>query len=120
MLTFKEYIDQAILADIHKISTQTLMLEMPHILVGGNVVDLELELHATMKPKDFIQYIQDWVDGKPTSAKHSGFNMVINSNSVKEFAKKVLAQSFLKNFTLHHYDEDTWGQIETILQSKLV
>lgn len=88
-------------------------------MVGNQVVDLELEVHAKMKPDEFVQYIQDWVDGKPIKSKTPGFSMKVNADSVKEFAKKVLSQPFLKNFTITHYDEATWVTIEKMLRSKL-
>lgn len=86
---------------------------------GNKFVDLELEVHAKMKPAEFIQYIQDWVEGKPIKSKTPGFSMQINANSVKEFVKKVLAQPYLKNFTVMHYGEDTWASVEKLLRSKL-
>lgn len=107
MLTFKEFIKES------------LILEMPHIMLGDKVVDLELEVHSKMKPKDFIQYIDDWVNGRPIQSKTPGFSMQINANSVKEFAKKVLGQSYLKNFTTMHYGEDVWASVENLLRSKL-
>lgn len=45
--------------------------------------------------------------------------MQVNAASVKEFVKKVLSQPFLKNFTLAHYGEGVWGQVETILLARL-
>jgi hypothetical protein len=107
MLTFEEFIEES------------LILEMPHLKIGDQFFDLELEVHAKMKPKDFIQYIDDWVNGKPIQSKTPGFSMQVNANSVKEFAKKVLAQPYLKNFTAMHYGEDTWAAVEKLLRSKL-
>ena len=107
MLTFEEFIQES------------LILEMPHIQVDGKFYDLELEVHSKMKPKDFIQYIDDWISGKPIQSKTPGFSMQINASSVKEFAKKVLAQSYLKNFTVMYYGEETWASVEKLLQSKL-
>ena len=86
---------------------------------GSEIVDLELEVHSKMKPDAFVQYISDWVTGKPIQSKTPGFSMKVNANSIKEFSKKVLAQPYLKNFTLLHYDESVWNKIETILKSKL-
>lgn len=86
---------------------------------GNKVVDLELEIHAKMKPAEFIQYIQDWVEGKPIKSKTPGFTMQVNKDSVKEFVRKVLSQPFLKNFTEMHYNEDTWNQLEVMLKSKM-
>lgn len=107
MLTFEEFINE------------TLILEMPHIMIGDKVVDLELEVHAKMKPEDFIQYIDDWVNGKPIQSKTPGFSMQVNANSIKEFAKKVLGQPYLKNFTVMHYGDSVWKSIEELLKSKL-
>lgn len=107
MLTFKEFIQES------------LVLEMPHLQIGDKFYDLELEVHAKMKPKDFIQYIDDWVNGKPIQSKTPGFKMQVNMNSVKEFAKKVLGQPYLKNFTVMHYGDSVWKSIEELLQSKL-
>lgn len=107
MLTFEEFINE------------TLILEMPHIMLGDKVVDLELEVHSKMKPEEFVQYINDWVSGKPIQSKTPGFSMKINANSVREFAKKVLAQPYLKNFTMMHYGEDIWASVEKLLRSKL-
>jgi|PlaIllAssembly_1097288.scaffolds.fasta_scaffold00001_109 hypothetical protein len=98
---------------------ESLILEMPHIMLGDKVVDLELEVHAKMKPKDFVQYIDDWVNGKPIQSKTPGFSMKVNADSVKEFAKKVLSQPYLKNFTIMHYGEDTWASVENLLRAKL-
>lgn len=98
---------------------ETIILEMPHILLGDKVVDLELEVHAKMKPNEFVQYIKDWIDGKPIPSKTPGFSMQINAGSVKEFSRKVLSQPFLKNFVLAHYGEDTWDEVEGILRSNL-
>lgn len=92
---------------------------MPHIMIGDKVVDLELEVHAKMKPEDFIQYIDDWVNGKPIQSKTPGFSMQVNANSIKEFAKKVLGQPYLKNFTVMHYGDSVWKSIEELLKSKL-
>ena len=107
MLTFEEFINE------------TLILEMPHIMIGDKVVDLELEVHAKMKPEEFVQYINDWVSSKPIQSKTPGFSMKINADSVKEFAKKVLGQPYLKNFTIMHYGDSVWKSIEELLKSKL-
>lgn len=109
MLTFKQFLDES------------LILEMPHISLdgGSKVVDLELEVHSKMKPEEFVQYINDWVSGKPIQSKTPGFSMKINADSVKEFAKKVLGQPYLKNFTIMHYGDIVWKSIEELLQSKL-
>ena len=107
MITFKEFIQESIL------------LEMPYIELGDKVVDLELEVHSKMKPKEFVQYIDDWITGKPIQSKTPGFSMQINAHSVKEFVKKTLGQSYLKNFTVMHYGEDTWATVENLLRSKL-
>ena len=100
---------------------ETLILEMPHIMLDGGkkVVDLELEVHAKMRPEDFVKDIEDWVDGKPIPSKTPGFSMQINTDSVKEFAKKVLGQPYLKNFTTMHYGEGVWDKVESVLRSKL-
>lgn len=107
MLTFEEFIKES------------LILEMPHIMLGDKVVDLELEVHAKMTPEAFVKYIEDWVTGKPIQSKTPGFSMQVNANSIKEFAKKVLGQSYLKNFTVMHYGDSVWKSIEELLQSKL-
>lgn len=107
MLTFEEFINE------------TLIIEMPHIMLGDKVVDLELEVHAKMKPEEFVQYINDWISGKPIQSKTPGFSMQINANSVKEFVKKVLGQPYLKNFTVMHYGDSVWKSIEDLLRSRL-
>lgn len=109
MKTFNQFINE------------TIILEMPHIKLdtGNSVVDLELEVHGNMKRDDFIKYIGDWVSGKEIQSKRAGFSMKVNANSVGEFARKVLKQQYLKNFTIDHYGEDAWVKIEKILQDKL-
>jgi len=107
MLTFKEFIKES------------LLLEMPHIQVSGKFYDLELEVHSKMTPEDFVQYIDDWINGKPIKSKTPGFSMQVNADSVKEFAKKVLGQAYLKNFTMMYYGEDVWDSVEKLLHSKL-
>lgn len=72
-----------------------------------------------MDREEFVQYIDDWISGKTLKAKLTGFNMQVNANSVKEFSRKVLAQGYLMNFTLMHYDDNTWAKIEVLLKSKL-
>lgn len=108
MISFKKFI------------TETLILEMPHIMVGGKAVDLELEVHAKMNPIDFVKYIEDWVDGKSIQSKIPGFSMKVNANSINEFIKKILGNPFLKNFTVMHYSDGIWNELETMLRSKLV
>ena len=107
MLTFKEFLKEQSIN------------EMPHLQIDGKFYDLELEVHSKMKPKEFIQYIDDWVNGKPIQSKTPGFSMQVNADSVKEFAKKVLGQPYLKNFTVLHYGDTVWKSIEELLQSKL-
>lgn len=48
---------------------ETLILEMPHILINDKVYDLELEVHSKMSEKEFVDYIKDWIDGKPIKSK---------------------------------------------------
>ena len=93
--------------------------EMPHLQVGDKFYDLELEVHSKMTPKEFVRYIEDWVSGKPISSKKPGFTMQVNASSIKEFARKVLAQPYLKNFTIAYYGEETWQEVETVLRSKM-
>ena len=107
MLTFREFLKE------QQIN------EMPHLQIGDKFYDLELEVHSKMKPKDFVQYIDDWINGKPIQSKTRGFSMQINANSVKELAKKVLAQPYLENFTKMYYGNDTWESVEKLLRSKL-
>ena len=108
MISFKKFI------------TETLILEMPHIIVGGKAIDLELEVHAKMKDEDFVKYIEDCVNGKPIQSKTPGFSMKVNAESVGEFIKKILGNSYLKNFTVMYYGDGIWNELETMLRSKLV
>ena len=46
--------------------------------------------------------------------------MKVNAESVGEFIKKILGNSYLKNFTVMHYGDKIWNELETMLRSKLV
>lgn len=56
MITFDQFINE------------TLIIEMPHIMLAGNKV-VELEVHSKMKPNEFVEYIEDWDNGKPIPSK---------------------------------------------------
>jgi uncharacterized protein YutE (UPF0331/DUF86 family) len=71
-----------------------------------------------MTEKAFVQYIQDWIDGKSISSKTPGLTMSIEQGSSKEFAKKLLAQAYFKNFVVHYYGDETWNKVEEILKNK--
>lgn len=108
MKTFKEYMDGRFL------------LEMPHIAMSGaKAVDLELEVHGETSEQEFIEYIEQWLDGKIIHSKIRGFNMQINKNDMKDFAEKILNNRFFRLFVLKHYNESVWNKIEKIIKTKM-
>lgn len=99
-----------------------LILEMPHIMFDttGKAVDLELEVHSQMKPKEYVQYFKDWVTGKNIESKRPDFRQSISPKEQREFADYVLNQTlFVKQFTLKHYGERVWSRIVSMLEKYL-
>ena len=91
------------------------LVEMPHIEVGNNAVDLELEVHADMKSTDFIDYIRHWIDKGVVKSK-SGIQMKLKSdNEVHDFTTKLLNNYFFKRFVIKTYGETVWDKIELLL-----
>lgn len=54
-----------------------------------------------------------------SKAKHPGFSMQVNADSVKEFAVKASKNPYLKNFTIFHFGQTTWERIEKIFKEKM-
>lgn len=111
MENFKEFLNRP----------ETLILEMPHILLdkGRKVVDLELEVHSSMKPIEFINYIKDWVSGKAIQSKNPELTMKLTSDVLKEFIEKILKDSYFKNFTIKYYGKEIWEKLESFCLSVL-
>lgn len=112
MKTFQEFL-------LEKTIPDTLLIEMPHILLGDKAVDLELEIKSKLKKEQIIQYFRDWLDGKPIQSKNPGFVQRLSKENIPVFVKDLLRKPFLKNFIEHHYDIDTWITIEDMLKSYL-
>lgn len=94
---------------------ETFLLEMPHIVVDGETVDLELEVHNKMKSDDFIQYINQWLNGDTIKSKTPGFEMHVNKNAIKDFAKKLNNNYFFRNFVIKNYGNNIWDKIAELL-----
>lgn len=101
---------------------QDLILEMPHIMFDttGKAIDLELEVHSHMKPKEYVQYFKDWIEGKKIASKRPDFKQSITPKEQREFADHILNQTqFVKQFTLKHYGKKVWGKIVSMLEKYL-
>ena len=97
---------------------ESFLLEMPHIKVGGDVIDLELEVHNKMKSGDFLAYIKQWLNGDIIQSKSPGFEMHVNKNSISDFAKKLNNNYFFKVFVIKNYGQDIWDELVILLQDK--
>lgn len=107
MITFTNYI------------TETFLIEMPYIQLNNNeVVDLELEIHSKMKPNDFINYMNRWLNGEKIQSKSPGFEMQINKNTISDFARKLQKNYFFKLFVVKNYGQNTWDELAAILEKK--
>lgn len=100
---------------------EQLLLELPHIMFdNGEVLDLELEVHSSMRPKEYVKYFKDWIAGKTIQSKNPGFDQHLSRRNQREFAKEVLHNTqIVKLFTLKHYGEKVWAQIVRILEKYL-
>lgn len=108
MKTFKEYVNERFL------------FEMPHIaLSGSKAVDLELEVHKEMSEQEFVEYIEQWLDGKIIHSKNRNFDMQINKNDMKDFAEKILNNRFFRLFVIKRFDESAWNKIEKMIKTKM-
>lgn len=98
--------------------TERMILEMPHIpLKGADAIDLELEVHSNMKPKEYIQYWKDLVKGKEIPSKNPGYTQKLPKRARSEFADAILNQwNYARLFTTKHYGEKVWSEIEKILK----
>lgn len=101
---------------------ESLLLEMPHILVqDGNeskAFDLETEVHLSQSPSEFIAYIQSWVDGNPIQSKRHGFIMKVPPKLIPMFAKKLLVNAQFQMIVKNTYGNEVWEKIQKILSTK--
>lgn len=102
-------------------TTEELLIEMPHIMFdNGDAIDLELEVHSAMRPKEYVRYFKDWIAGKTIKSKRPGFDQKLTRSHQREFAKHLLYDTeFVKLFTIKHYGEKIWAQIVAILEKFL-
>lgn len=101
---------------------KSLILEMPHIMFDttGKAVDLELEVHTGMKPKEYVQYFKDWVEGKKIESKLPNFTQSISRKEQRDFADYILNQTeFVKMFTIKNYGAKVWERIVSLLEKYL-
>ena len=97
---------------------ESFLLEMPHIKVGNDVVDLELEVHSKMKNDDFLKYIRQWLNGDTIQSKSPGFEMHVNKNAISDVAKKLSNNYFFKTFVIKNYGIDVWSDVLKLLSAK--
>lgn len=97
---------------------ESFLLEMPHIKVGDDIIDLELEVHNKMKPTDFLDYIKRWLNGDIIASKSPNFEMHVNKNAISDFAKKLSNNYFFKMFVIKNYGIDIWDDILVLLATK--
>lgn len=100
---------------------EQLVMEMPHIMFNnGDVLDLELEVHSSMRPKEYVKYFKDWIAGKTIRSKNPGFEQHLSRKNQRDFAREVLNKTeVVKLFTIKHYGENVWAQIVRILEKFL-
>jgi hypothetical protein len=108
MKTFKEY------------AGGRFLLEMPHIAMSGaKVVDLELEVHGETTEQEFIDYIEQWLNGEIIQSKVRGFKMQIRKSDIKDFSDKILNNRFFRLFVIKHFDESVWNKIVKMIRNKI-
>jgi hypothetical protein len=90
MKTFKEFSD---------------LDEMPHLVIGSDYIDLELEVRSTLSDKEYIQFFKDLFSGKKIPSKVSGELIQVSKNNRKAFAKELLKNSFISIFTKKYYSD---------------
>lgn len=97
-----------------------LILEMPHIpLEHGDPIDLELEVHSHMNPDDYIDYFKKFLQGEKVKTK-TGAVQQLPKSARKEFADALLNQwDYTRLFTLKHYGDNVWKEIEKMLRKFL-
>lgn len=100
---------------------ESLLLELPHIMFDtGDAIDLELEVHSSMRPKEYVKYFKDWIAGKTIKSKNPGFEQHLSRRNQRDFADEVLNKTqVVKLFTIKHYGEKVWAQIVSILEKYL-
>lgn len=104
---------------INELLSETFLIELPHIKIGDQAVDLELEVHSEMDPYDYVDYIEDWIYSKPISSKTRGLVMRVDPEEVEDFIKKLLQNEFFEKFTRKYYGPPIWNIIQTMLLSRL-
>ena len=105
---------------IKELLTETFLIEMPHLRLGGDrAVDLELEVHSNMEPDDYVDYIKDWVYGRPIKSKTPKLIMQVEPEFIEPLIEKLLANEFFKGFTRKYYGLATWERIQEMLLARL-
>lgn len=110
MKSFEEFVEHASTTINEEIEVLT---EMPHIMFdSGHAVDLELEVHSDMRPKEYINYYVDWLEGNTISSKHPNHSYkLIGKREKKEFAEHILNSPHIKMFTEKHYGPKIWKKL---------
>lgn len=90
--------------------------EMPHLIVGSDVIDLELEVRSNLTPKAFLQFFKDLFAGKSIPSKHQSELIQVNRANSAALAQDLLSNSFLQLFTKKHYGSKTLTDLNTLLR----
>ena len=104
---------------INELLSETFLIELPHISLGDQAVDLELEVHSSMDPYDYVDYIEDWIYSRPIQSKTRGLIMRVDPDQVEGFVKKLLQNEFFEKFTRKYYGPPTWERIQEMLLARL-
>ena len=93
--------------------------EMPHLQVGDDILDLELEVHANMKPEEYLDYYRDILEGKQVESKVPGQVFQIHKRNLRQAASELLDNSMLFLFTRKHYGKKVERQLENLIKEYL-
>ena len=104
---------------INELLSETFLIELPHIKVGDRAVDLELEVHSSMDPYDYLDYIEDWIYSRPIPSKTRGLVMRVDPEEVEDFVKKLLQHELFEKFTRKYYGPPMWEKVRTMLLARL-
>jgi hypothetical protein len=111
MFTFREFTESN--------RNETLILEMPHMVIGQDILDLELEVHSNMNPKEYIQYFKDLLDGKKVKSKDPGTHFQISTQNAPQAAREILDNNIVMMFTDKNYGRKVKNQLQKLLKSYL-
>ena len=89
--------------------------EMPHLIVGSDVIDLELEVRSNQSPKEFLQFFKDLFKGKRIPSKIPSQSIQLASSNRKAFALELLNNEYLQMFTSNYYGSTITKQLNDLL-----